>query len=465
MLARTPLATINTDYTKLQRWQAASRDWQRWQAASRVTSKGNHSAPQMLPKDSRDSVQQVAPAPAEHAVECTQEKPSPDESVSSCSETVDLAGLLEMCNLGSPSSASADDEQASCKDKLQPQPSCLDVHGRHAAHLATPWAPCRWAPCLDSKVVPPCYSPRRPPRSPQLHPRSSRNSSARPRSLSLRAASSDSGGSNEDMARTIGSLRSRLAQVEKERAVALQRLEVKERQLQCAKKAMAVEFPQTWSDQHNMCDHALLSWWRAGSALLPVAAGSSEWNWVLGKLQESIPGAFLDRLERWEHRLQWREYQTRKGSLALKRCGNTEERWFWHGTGSTSPCTVLEHENGLDHRFAHGRGLYGRGLYLAERACYSNHTKYVHQSRNGARQLLLVRASLGLAFDFGNIVDGSTRGLTLPPEEEEGIRYDSVSGGPHRPGRSGPGHDDSRIFVLYQTAQAYPEYVVSYHEQ
>ena len=40
--------------------------------------------------------------------------------------------------------------------------------------------------------------------------------------------------------------------------------------------------------------------------------------------------------------------------------------------------------------------------------------------------------------------------------------YDSVRGGPHRPSHAGFGECDSAMVVLYDLAQAYPEYVVTY---
>ena len=54
------------------------------------------------------------------------------------------------------------------------------------------------------------------------------------------------------------------------------------------------------------------------------------------------------------------------------------------------------------------------------------------------------------------------RDLTKPPEEAPGKLFDSVKGGPHRPTSSGPGRNDSAMYVLYDLAQAYPEYIVTY---
>ena len=103
-------------------------------------------------------------------------------------------------------------------------------------------------------------------------------------------------------------------------------------------------------------------------------------------------------------------------------------------------------------------GFYGAGLYLAEKARYSNDDRYVHHvaaapsllRRSARRQLLLCRAALGTPFDFGDVIDRDT---TQPPAESPGVLYDSVRGGPHRPTCSGPGDDDSAMFVLYDLAQ------------
>ena len=106
-------------------------------------------------------------------------------------------------------------------------------------------------------------------------------------------------------------------------------------------------------------------------------------------------------------------------------------------------------------------GFYGAGLYLAENARYSNDDRYVHHvaaapslfRRSARRQLLLCRAALGTPFDFGDVIDRSTKSLQKPPAESPGVLYDSVRGGPHRPTCSGPGDDDSAMFVLYDLAQ------------
>lgn len=148
------------------------------------------------------------------------------------------------------------------------------------------------------------------------------------------------------------------------------------------------------------------------------------------------------------------------------------ERRLWHGTGArTAPETVLRHEKGVDPRFSRD-GLYGPGLYLAENARYSNHDRYVHKSDRwrprgswqkgrAVRQLLLMRAALGRLKEYAEY-DAGCKNLRKPPEESPGVLFDSVRGGPHQPLHTGTGDDDSYMYVLYEQAQAYPEYVVTY---
>jgi hypothetical protein len=242
-----------------------------------------------------------------------------------------------------------------------------------------------------------------------------------------------------------------------------------------ALRAATVTFPETWTEQaDDGGDRGDIEWWRSGRQLVAVDRDmkpDSEWARVKDRLTESLPSATLVKVERWENRLLWRDYWTKRQHLEVKRGpGNVNEQWLWHGTGKTPPATVLEHEDGPDPRFSRG-GFYGAGLYLAERAIYSNDDKYVHCCTTvdvrpvrprtvRVRQLLLCRAALGKWHDYRDKIKPD---LKMPPTEGGGVLYDSVRGGPHQPTRQGAGDNESRMFVLYDLAQAYPEYVVSYN--
>jgi hypothetical protein len=183
------------------------------------------------------------------------------------------------------------------------------------------------------------------------------------------------------------------------------------------------------------------------------------WPWVERLLQESLPTARLVGLERWENRLQFRDYLTTSKNLQVKRKddGGANEQWMWHGTSKIDPKGVLRHEAGMDPRFS-SRGFYGTGLYLAEKACYSGGTgsQYAfcpNYPDTSVRQLILARAAVGKTYDYGTTVNKDTRALQKPPNESAGVLFDSVLAGPHRPAQSGPGPDDSKMVIFYTLSQ------------
>lgn len=98
---------------------------------------------------------------------------------------------------------------------------------------------------------------------------------------------------------------------------------------------------------------------------------------------------------------------------------------------------------------------------MAEKARYSN-ASYVYEDEDGVRHMILGRCFVGVSHDFGTAID---RSLREPPETSEGstrLAACSVKGGPHQPSQSGPGGNDSVMYVFYDHYQVYPEYIVSY---
>jgi hypothetical protein len=248
-------------------------------------------------------------------------------------------------------------------------------------------------------------------------------------------------------------------------------LDATRRELRKLLDAVNVTFPETWTAQKDDGgNRGDIEWWRSGRQLVAVDSTTNEWARVNKLLTASLPSAMLVKVERWENRLLWRDYWDNKQKLEVKRPGKVNEKWLWHGTGGSSPLMVLEHEAGLDPRYS-TKGAYGSGLYLAERAIYSNDDQYVHRFKgpSGLRQLLLCRAALGVWYDFR---EETHRKLKHPPKDSDDVSYDSVRGGPHRPkhsvrvtldlSREAGDDDSSPMFVLYDAARAYPEYIVSY---
>ena len=64
---------------------------------------------------------------------------------------------------------------------------------------------------------------------------------------------------------------------------------------------------------------------------------------------------------------------------------------LWHGTRTTEPKLIYEGNEGFDMKFS-SEGLWGRGLYFAEKAYYSN--GYAH-NKDGTKGIFLARVNLG----------------------------------------------------------------------
>lgn len=176
--------------------------------------------------------------------------------------------------------------------------------------------------------------------------------------------------------------------------------------------------------------------------------------------RESLPSAQLVSVERFQNRLMWKQFEHRRGIIALKNRGDANEKLMWHGTSTLEPKAILASEAGLDMRFSQ-KGFYGEGIYQAERLEYSNGGySYKLQDGSGNRAVILCRVLAGSVDQHGMDID---RDLKMPRVKAssglDGVleRHDSVGGGPHR-----AGNGSSNMIVVYDNAQVYPEFVVTY---
>ncbi len=113
--------------------------------------------------------------------------------------------------------------------------------------------------------------------------------------------------------------------------------------------------------------------------------------------------------------------------------------YLWHGT--SNPDEVINDSVGFRINYAKDEGLYGRGLYFAQDASYSNNYGVVDkESKRG--KLFLSKVLLG------NILDQPipTKFKSCPKD------YHSVRGM----------SKNETIFILYDHSRAYPEYFVEY---
>ena len=217
-------------------------------------------------------------------------------------------------------------------------------------------------------------------------------------------------------------------------------------------------FPPEWSPMGDDGQPRSHAWWRTWTYAV-VPGGSLEFKDISAQLNESMPSTEVVQLQRIQNRAMWRRYEHKRAEIADKYGGNANELRLWHGTGNTDPDVILRSDSGLDERMSK-QGFYGKGIYLAEHARYSNGGYFHKDGATGRRQLLLVKAACGRPKEYGmrthqsfnpasDLVD---KARSTPKVQ---VVFDSVRGGPHR----SAGNQASRMYVLYRNTQVYPAYL------
>ena len=72
---------------------------------------------------------------------------------------------------------------------------------------------------------------------------------------------------------------------------------------------------------------------------------------------------------------------------------------LWHGTRLNDPKFIYEGNEGFDMKFS-SEGLWGRGLYFADKASYGN--SYSHVNTDGSKGIFLARVNLGEVAEIRN---------------------------------------------------------------
>jgi len=178
----------------------------------------------------------------------------------------------------------------------------------------------------------------------------------------------------------------------------------------------------------------------ASFVLTSVNQGSTEWQKVADAVAITMPAAKLTRLERVQNQSMWDDYAQRRSEVAKKSADgfSANEVMCFHGTRSFAVASACE--MGLDFRHGNAHSFWGVALYSAVNASYSD--AYSSDGGNGEQQFFYVRAALGRPKEMAT--DSSIR---APPPG-----FDSVQGTTQ----------GSRVHMLYDLGQAYPEYIVTY---
>mmetsp|Transcript_15682 Transcript_15682/g.28874 ORF Transcript_15682/g.28874 Transcript_15682/m.28874 type:complete len:864 (+) Transcript_15682:165-2756(+) len=124
------------------------------------------------------------------------------------------------------------------------------------------------------------------------------------------------------------------------------------------------------------------------------------------------------------------------------------EQWLFHGTTSDAVQKISDNEFSLDFAGSHRGTLYGKGVYMAE--CSSKADEYAEEDHQGRCTMLLCRVALGRIL------------VNAEPQPGQDIitvckaHYNSLCGDRWR------AVGTYREFVLYESAQVYPAYIIHY---
>jgi poly [ADP-ribose] polymerase 10/14/15 len=117
-----------------------------------------------------------------------------------------------------------------------------------------------------------------------------------------------------------------------------------------------------------------------------------------------------------------------------------ERRWLFHGGPPKVIPKIAKH--GFNRSYA-GRTSFGRGVYFARDASYS--IPYSLPDAYGVQYMFMCRVAVG------DWLEGRP-GINTPDSKPDNELFDSTVDNVR----------DPSIFVIYQDAQAYPEYLVAF---
>ena len=168
--------------------------------------------------------------------------------------------------------------------------------------------------------------------------------------------------------------------------------------------------------------------------------------------------AWISRLWRIQNKSLWTYYSFHKGRLARHDI-DPNEHSVWHGTRSIEPSVIhSDTQDGFMMQFSRA-GLWGRGIYFANKSSYSHNYSFKAQTPVGdEREMFLAKLLVGNAVEMKRDTperESLCESLTVPPvNPHTGLKYNTVTGW------TGGSH----VYVVYENGRAYPDYLVRYYK-
>ena len=169
---------------------------------------------------------------------------------------------------------------------------------------------------------------------------------------------------------------------------------------------------------------------------------------VKAQMHKSLAGATLLKVARVQNIHLWEYYCLRRERMIRLSDGKDPNVVScWHGTSKIHPSAIYEDDaDGFMMQYA-AAGMWGRGIYFADKAAYSH--SYAHVLPDGSRTFMMVKLLAGEEVDLP-----SNSGLKIPPDKPAPAkgRFDTVTGTTK----------GSKVYIVYENGRAFPEYLVTY---
>jgi len=200
-------------------------------------------------------------------------------------------------------------------------------------------------------------------------------------------------------------------------------------------------YPSSWTapavlDQEECLD--------GGAVLVTLGPEMSEYKEVRAEFQRTSSRTFnIVSIKRVQNCDEYEQWALLRRQLRRLNCDvPIKEMRLWHGTSKSNIDKIMKF--GFNRSFTH-RAAYGKGVYFASAASYSQSDSYSKPDAKQHKYLLFCRVLTG---DFA----AGSSSMVAPPERKDGLQYHSVVDSMQKPS----------IFVIFKDHQAFPEYLVEF---
>ncbi|KAL9956767.1 hypothetical protein ACROYT_G038300 [Oculina patagonica] len=211
-------------------------------------------------------------------------------------------------------------------------------------------------------------------------------------------------------------------------------------QLKADKNATSANVPSYWTSMPSDKQYQRVS----------LSSTSSEYKEVETLFKKTMnKPVVINSIERVQNPFMWEKYQRKKENMQLavyKRTLNVNEKRLFHGTSPETVEAICKQN--FDWRM-HGKNktAYGEGSYFAVNASYSD--SYATRNVDYFQFMFLAKVLVG-SFTRGRV--GYRRPPPKQPSNPASDLYDSCVDNINNP----------TIFVVFDTDQFYPEYIIKY---